>query len=403
MERSSKSGGAGLRLAYFDGPSGVSGDMLLGALVDAGLELEQLRAELARLPLSGYTLTAQEVRRGGLRGTQVRVEVTGPAEARHLPQIEAIIASSDLPSEVREHSLTVFRRLAQAEAHVHGVPVDEVHFHEVGAVDAIVDVVGTVAGLHLLGVERVFAAPLRVGYGTVACAHGLLPVPAPATLELLRGVPVCGGEVEAELVTPTGAALISTLAASFGGAPPMRVERIGYGAGSRDLPIPNLLRVTIGMATAMEPDEEDAVVVIETNIDDMNPQWYEHVTERLFAAGALDVFLTSVQMKRGRPGVLLTAVLPDEQVDEALTVLFTETTTLGARLHAARRRKLSRERLVVETPYGSLGVKVARRGGVVVNLAPEYREVRQAAQAHGVPLKEVHQAALEAARAQLGL
>jgi uncharacterized protein (TIGR00299 family) protein len=392
-----------MKIAYFDCFSGISGNMILGALVDAGLEMGQLETELARLPISGYTLNAEIVQRRGLRGVHVEVEVSEKGVERHLHDIKEIIEGSDLPDEISRRSLAIFRRLAEAEAKVHGAPVEHIHFHEVGAMDAIVDVVGAVVGLWLMGVERVYASPVHVGRGTVMCAHGALPVPAPATQELLRGAPIYGRDVEAELVTPTGAAILTTLAEEFGAAPPMKVEQVGYGAGSRDLPHPNLLRVSIGETTAKEVSgyEEDVVTVIETNVDDMNPQLYEHVMERLFDAGALDVFLTPIQMKRGRPGVQLSVILAEERVTDALDILFTETTTIGVRTCPMQRWKLGRERVVVETRYGPIGVKVARRGEAVMNVAPEYRECRGIADERGAPLKEVYQAALEAAVAYI--
>jgi uncharacterized protein (TIGR00299 family) protein len=392
-----------MRIAYFDCFSGISGNMILGALVDAGLDVERLTAELAHLPISGYALRTEEVRRRGLRGTYVEVEVSEKGVERHLHQIEEIIDGSDLPKAVKSRSQAIFRRLAEAEARVHGMPIDHVHFHEVGAMDAIVDVVGAAVGLWLLGIKRVYASPVHVGCGTVTCAHGTLPVPAPATQELLRGVPIYGRDVEAELVTPTGAAILTTLVEEFGGAPPMQVRQVGYGAGSRDLPLPNLLRVSIGETTEkVEGYEEDVVTVIETNIDDMNPQLFEHVMDRLFDAGALDVFLTPIQMKGSRPGVQLTVLLTEERVADALGVLFAETTTIGVRMYPMRRWKLGRERIVVETRYGPIGAKVARRGAAVMNVAPEYRECQRAAEERGVPLKEVYQAALEAARTHVG-
>jgi len=395
-----------MRIAYFDCFSGISGNMVLGALVDAGLDVERLRAELAHLPVSGYTLTAEAVQRRGLRGTHVEVTVSEQGVERHLHEIEEIIEGNELPDQVKATSRAIFRRLAQAEAHVHGIPTDHVHFHEVGAMDAIVDVVGAAIGLWLMGVERVYASPVHVGCGTVTCAHGTLPVPAPATQELLREVPIYGRDVEAELVTPTGAAIITTLAEEFGGAPPMQVEQVGYGAGTRDLPHPNLLRVSIGnmAATAavhaeIEGYEEDVVTVIETNIDDMNPQIFEHVLGRLFDAGALDAFLTPIQMKGSRPATQLTVLVAEGHVADILDVLFAETTTIGVRTCPMRRWKLGRERAVVETRYGPIGAKVARRGDTVMNVAPEYRECQRVAEEQGVPLKDVFQAAREAARA----
>jgi uncharacterized protein (TIGR00299 family) protein len=373
--------------------------MTLGALVDAGLDLEQLKVELDRLPVSGYSLSAEEVRRRGLRGTHVEVTVTEPQSERHLHEIEEIIQGSDLAGPVKAGSLAIFRRLAEAEAHVHGTSPDHVHFHEVGAVDAIVDVVGAVAGLWLLGVSKVYASAIHVGRGTVECAHGTLPVPAPATLNLLQGVPLFGRDVEAELVTPTGAAIITTLAEGFGSAPPMTVEHVGYGAGTRDLPLPNMLRISIGEAQDTGLGyEEDTVTVIETNIDDLSPQIYEHVMALLFDAGALDVFLTPLQMKRNRPATQLSVILPEERVAAALDILFAETTSIGVRTYPVRRWKLAREQIAVDTAYGTLRVKVGRKGESVVNVAPEYVDCRQAAEAAGIPLKDVIQAALAAAK-----
>jgi uncharacterized protein (TIGR00299 family) protein len=397
-----------MRVAYFDCFSGVSGNMILGALVDAGLDVERLRAELARLPVSDYTLSAEKVQRRGLRGTHVEVTISEVGVERHLHQIEEIIAGSDLPDEVKQLSLAIFQRLAKAEAHVHGMPMDHVHFHEVGAVDAIVDVVGAAVGLWLMGVERVYASPVHVGCGTVTCAHGTLPVPAPATQELLQGVPIYGRDVEAELVTPTGAAILTTLVEEFGAAPPMQVAQVGYGAGTRDLPLPNLLRVSIGETADQKPVadvegyKEDAVTVVETNIDDMNPEFYEHVMARLFDAGALDVFLTPIQMKGGRPAAQLTALVAEGCMADTLDVLFAETTTIGVRTCPMHRWKLGRDRLVVDTRFGPVGVKVARRGDAILNVAPEYQECRRIATEQGVPLKEVYQVALEAARVHVG-
>lgn len=389
-----------MKVAYLDCFSGISGNMVLGALLDAGLELEQLNVELARLGLTGYRLVAQSVHRRGIAGTHVEVEIEEEGVARHLHHIEEIIQNSALPDEVKMKSLAIFRRLAEAEAKVHGEPVEHIHFHEVGAMDAIVDVVGSAIGFWLLGVERVYASHVHVGRGTVECAHGTIPVPAPATLELLRGVPTYGRDVEAELVTPTGAAILSSLAESFGSAPPMRVERVGYGAGTRDLPLPNLLRLSIGETTAAGSAagyEQDLVTLIETNIDDMNPQLYEHVMERLFAAGALDVYLTPIQMKRNRPGIKLSVLVDGERVPDMIDILFAETTAIGVRTCPMHRQKLARERVVVGTLYGEIGVKVARKGENVVNITPEYRECKLASEEHDVPLKDVCRVVLEAA------
>jgi len=392
-----------MRIAHFDCFSGISGNMVLGALVDAGLDVERLKAELAKLPVSGYALRVEEVHRHGLRGMHVEVEVSEQGVERHLHEIEEIIHGSDLPEAVKDRSVAIFRRLAKAEAQVHGMPVDHVHFHEVGAMDAIVDVVGAAVGLWLLGIEDITTSPVHVGRGTITCAHGTLPVPAPATQELLRGVPIYGRDVEAELVTPTGAAILTTLVEQFDYAPPMQVEQVGYGAGTQDLPHPNLLRVSIGETEdKAEGYEEDVVTAIEANIDDMNPQLYEHVMDRLFDVGALDVFLTPIQMKGSRPGVQLTVLVAEEHIKDTLDVLFAETTTIGVRTCLMRRWKLGRERVVVETRYGPIGAKIARRGEAVMNVAPEYRECQRVAAEQDVPLKEVYQAAMEVAREYVG-
>jgi uncharacterized protein (TIGR00299 family) protein len=391
-----------MRIAFFDCFAGISGNMVLGALLDAGLDREKLEEELVKLGLSGYQIHVQSVHRRGLHGTHVEVEVSEKQPTRHLRDIEATILESTVPEVVKEHSLAIFRRLAEAEARVHGSSIEAVHFHEVGAVDAIIDVVGAALGLWLLGVEKVYASAVHVGRGTVECAHGTLPVPAPATLELLRGVPIYGRDIDSELVTPTGAAILATLAQTFGDAPPMKVAAIGYGAGTRELPLPNLLRLTIGETGAeLEGFEEDSVTLIETNIDDMNPQWYEHVMEQLFDAGALDVFLTPIQMKHNRPAIQISVIVPMAELQAVLSVLFTETTTIGVRTSVKRRWKLQRERILVQTPLGAIHVKVSRRGRQILNLLPEHRDCQKIATERRVPLKEVHQVALESARSHL--
>jgi len=410
-------------VAFFDCFSGISGNMALGALLDCGLPADAFRAELDKLGLRGYRLEIREAQKTGLRGlfVDVRVEETQPH--RNLKDIEEIIGSSSLPERVRERALTVFRKLAQAEARAHGEPVEKIHFHEIGAVDAIVDVVGSAVCLELLGVEKVYSSAVHIGAGTVQTAHGLLPVPAPATAELLKGIPVYGRDVDAELVTPTGAALLASWAAGYGDAPPMRIDRVGYGAGSRELPWANLLRVTVGekvapslggdrvppartaepgraalaSALAQRGERGERVLMVEANIDDMNPQFYEHVMERLFDAGALDVFLTPIQMKRNRPAAMLGLMVDEAKLDAMLGILFSETTTIGVRMHPVERRKLDREESAVETAFGPVQVKIAKLAGRIMNVAPEYRDCLRIAKEKNVPLKDVYQAALAAA------
>ena len=378
-------------IAYLDCFSGISGDMLLGALVDAGLSLDDLRADLSQLPLTGYEVTAERVTKQGIAGTQVRVSTEESHVHRGLADVLEVISSANLPPDVGQAAESAFRRLAEAEAHVHGTSVTEVHFHEVGAVDAIVDIVGAFCGLRRLGVSDVYASALPLGGGWVDSAHGRLPVPAPATVELLKGVPAYGGPVEAELVTPTGAAILTSVCRQFGTMPPMTLHRIGWGAGSLDLPHPNLLRIFLGEG-ATQPSEQ-RLVVIETNLDNMNPELFGYLMDRLFAAGALDVFYSPVTMKKSRPATVVSVLSEPALADSLSEIIFRETTTLGIRLVEVRRRCLDREWRVVETDYGRIRVKVGRLGSEILSAAPEYEDCRKAAQSHAVPVKMVYDAA----------
>ncbi len=376
-----------MKVAYFDCFAGASGDMILGALIDAGLGPDDLRERLSALRLPDWQLNVRRVVKGSVAATAVEIETEAGHMQRTLGDIEALIANSALPERDRALALRIFRRLAEAEAQVHGVSAEEVHFHEVGAVDAMVDVVGAVSGLSLLGVERVHVSPLPLGRGFVHAAHGLLPLPGPAVMELLRGVPVVGRETEGETVTPTGAAILTTLAASYGALPPFTIRHIGYGAGRRETDYPNVLRVLIG-ETEIEANVE-WLVLLETNIDDLNPQVYDHVMNRLLGAGALDVWLTPVQMKKNRPGVLV-SVLCQAADEAALTeILFRETTTLGLRRQMTERRRLPREIREVQTRFGPARIKVAFADGQVLRVMPEYEDCKHLAEANGVPLREV--------------
>lgn len=377
-----------MKVVYFDCPSGASGDMILGALVDAGVSLDALRTELAKLPLGGYRLTAREVRKGAFRATKVDVEVDATAHhQRNLAEILRLLEQSGLPGRVKADAARIFTRLAAAEARVHGTTVEAVHFHDVGAVDALVDVSGAVAGLHLLGVEAVHVSALPLGGGMVDGPHGKIPIPGPGTAELLKGFPVYDNGVRAELVTPTGAAILTTLAASSGSMPPMTVERVGYGAGTMDLPVPNLLRCFVG--TAAEPGGRETVVQLETTIDDMSPQLYEPLMERLLEAGALDVFLIPVIMKRSRPGVVLTVLAEPSRVGELSTILFEESTTIGVRWTESQRTRLERELVTLPTAYGPVSFKISRLGGKIVTVTPEFSEVTRIAKEKGLPVREV--------------
>ncbi|MGQ9523673.1 MAG: nickel pincer cofactor biosynthesis protein LarC [Armatimonadota bacterium] len=385
-----------MRLAYFDCFSGVSGDMTLAALVDAGASFDLLKDALKQLDVAGYSLSQRRVVRNGISAVSVSVDVQGEQHERHLSEIERLISASSLSDWVKEHSLAVFRRLAQAEADVHGTTVDKVHFHEVGGVDCIIDIVGSVVCLELLGVDEVHSSPLPTSRGFVECSHGVMPVPAPATMELLKGVPTVPSGVEGEMVTPTGAALVASLAVGFGGMPAMVPAAVGYGAGQKEFGRrPNLLRVVIGEKAHPAP-EALRVSLLEANIDDMNPELYDHVMARLFAAGALDVYLTQVLMKKGRPAVLLTVVCEPEMEGTMADIVLAETSTLGVRISRADRICLQREFINAETPYGTVGVKIGRRGDEVLTVSPEYADCRRIAEEQGVPLKEVYRAAAAA-------
>jgi len=389
------------RVAYFDCSSGASGDMVLGAVVDLGLPLETLREELGALALPGYHLEARRVTRSGLAATQVEVVADAPAPGhRHLRHILALLDSSRLGPEVKERAASLFRRLAEAEAAVHGTSLEKVHFHEVGAVDSIVDIVGGVIALRWLEASRFVASPLNLGTGTVTMSHGTFPVPPPATARLVAGAPVYG-EGEGELLTPTGALLVTAHATAYGPLPPMRIEKTGHGAGGRETRgRPNVLRLIVGEETA--PAVGDRVVVLETEVDDASPQVLGPLLDRLLAEGALDAFFTPVQMKKGRPGVLVT-VLAEPGKREALEeLLFRETTTLGVRRQEWDRTVLERDTATVETAYGAIRVKIGRRGGVVYNASPEFDDCLRAAGERGVAVKEVLAAALAAWRAGAG-
>jgi len=385
------------RLVYFDGSSGASGDMILGAVVDLGLSLDELRSELERLPLAGYRLEAARVSRAGLAATKVDVRVDEPEVThRHLADILDLLEASALESEVKGRAASLFRRLAEAEAAVHGTSPERVHFHEVGAVDSIVDIVGGVLALRWLGADRFFASPLNVGSGTVEMAHGTFPVPPPATARLVAGVPVYGAG-EGELLTPTGALLVTAHATGYGPLPSMRIEKTGHGAGSRETEgRPNVLRLLVGEEERLAGT--DRVLVLETEVDDAAPQLLGPLVERLLEAGALDAYLTPVQMKKGRPGILVTVLCPPAEREAIEELLFRETTTLGVRRQEWDRTVLERETATVETVYGPIRVKIGRRGGTVYNAWPEFEDCQKAAAERKVAVKQVLAEALAAWR-----
>ena len=384
------------RRAYVDCFAGASGDMLLGALVDAGLPFEQLEAELAKLGLTDYTLSRQSVSKHGISATKIDVDAQEDHVHRHLSDIASILDNSDLDPDVRSRALSVFTRLAEAEAKVHGTTVESVHFHEVGAVDAIVDIVGTIIGLKLLRIGRVQCSALSVGTGVTRGSHGAMPIPVPAVVALCTDVPLRRTGIPRELLTPTGAALLTTIAESFGQPTTFTGDRVGYGAGTRDLDdIPNLLRIEIGEDSSISGTRTDQVIVLETNIDDMNPELFGHVADRLWDAGAKDVYLMPTQMKKGRPGTLLTVLCNATASKSLIHILLTETTTLGVRQTSMTRTILPRQSRSVSTPYGDIRVKIATLGKTTRS-TPEYDDCTRIAREQSIPISEVYAAALRA-------
>jgi hypothetical protein len=372
-----------MKICVLDPFSGISGDMTVGALLDAGADEAALFAGLDSLG-TGARFRAEKVKRRGIAATRFHVEYEETKKHRHLPQILKMIESGALPADVKQNAARVFQALADAEARTHGVPIEKVHFHEVGAVDSICDIAGACLGFHLLGVEKIYSTPVNTGSGTVETEHGTLPVPAPATARLLEGKPTYARGPEAELTTPTGAAIAAALAARFGAPPAMTVEATGFGAGSKEFQEnANVLRVLVGRATAAE--EATSIVVIEANIDDANPQVVGYAMDRLLESGALDVTLHPVMMKKQRPGTLVQVLAKPEDQENLIAVLFAETTTLGVRSYGAERRVEERHHVTVETPYGTVRIKVASGGA----WAPEYDDCARLARETGQPLKQI--------------
>jgi uncharacterized protein (TIGR00299 family) protein len=442
-----------VRALYLDCFAGISGDMMLGALLDLGLKLEVLQRELGKLSITGYELEAFPVNKNGIQATQFQVSLldtpgkriadsefvevnqqedslSPPADSnlpkdpshphRQLSEILAIINQSGLSEPVKTTATAIFNRLGEAEAKVHGMPLENLHLHELGGTDAIVDIVGTAIGIEQLGIGEIYASPLPLGSGFVRSVHGMLPVPAPATAALLQGVPVYSGPGSGELVTPTGAALVTTLAKDFGPMPQMWVTGVGYGSGTRQREYPNVLRAFLGEVSKAEaqttttifgrnpfPEQhagaavpagyhESPAVIIEANLDDMNPQLFDPLVSRLLEAGALDAILIPVQMKKGRPGILLQVLAYPTSLDELLRIIFTESTTIGVRSYPVIKHMLQRESILVNTPYGAVQVKVARLGDRVVTISPEFEDCRRLAEQSHIPVKEIYGLALSA-------
>jgi uncharacterized protein (TIGR00299 family) protein len=387
-----------MRIGYFDCFSGASGDMILGALVDAGLPIAELQAALDGLGVPGIQLSAEVVKRGAFRGMLVRVKTEEQGHPhRHLSEIRRILEAATVAADVRTDAARIFHRLAEAEAAAHGVPLEQIHFHEVGALDSIADIVGAAWGVRRLGLEAIHVSPINLGSGFITGAHGKMPVPAPGTAALLVGLPAYGSDVPMELTTPTGAAILATLASGHGPMPSMKVERVAYGAGQREIAAhPNLLRLILGEAAAGL--ERDQIAVLEANIDDMNPQFFEPLLDRLFEAGALDVSLAPLLMKKSRPGTLLTVLAALGDADRLASLVLAHSTTFGVRTRTASRWKRPRDFVTAATPYGPVRVKRGWQDDRLAILAPEYEDCRRLALAAGVPVQVVYDEAQLAAR-----
>ena len=390
-------------LAYFDCFSGISGDMTLGAFIDLGVPVEWLKDSIRKIPLTGFDLSATSIARNGIQAKRVLVQIQDGVKARDYAEIKTLIKNSPFSADVKDRSLGIFERLAEAEAGIHRCPKEKVHFHEVGGVDSIVDIIGTALCMEHLGIEKVIASKIPLGTGFVSCRHGTLPVPAPATIAILRGIPVYGSGIQHELVTPTGAAILAELCESFEEIPDMIVAKIGYGAGERDLKsIPNLLRIITGTINDVQKVHQagylkDTIEVVETCIDDMNPEIFGFVMDRLFADGALDVYWMPVFMKKNRPGTMIHVLCHRNQRETIIHRILSETTSLGLRYYDAQRRLLPREHVHIQTPYGPLQVKRITNPDGSMRIVPEYEVCKKIALEKKIPIRIVYDAIIKEA------
>jgi hypothetical protein len=382
-----------MKVAYFDCSTGISGNMVLGALLDAGLPAKYLLVELKKLKLDNYKIEISKINKGFLSASKIDVKAGTNEKPRTLKEILKIIDSSRLSRSVKMTSKKIFTRLGEAESKIHKSPLSKIHFHELGSTDAIIDVVGASIGMNKLGIKKVFSSALNVGKGRVRTKHGTLNIPAPATAELLKGIPIYTDKLSGELVTPTGAAIITTLCSSFGDMPKIKLNSVGYGAGTYKFDPPNTLKIVIGEADLAL--EEDTVLQIETNIDNMNPELYDYVIARIMRSGALDAFVTPITMKKKRPAITLSVLSPLHLKDKILSTIFSETTALGVRTYLVKRKKLKRSFVSVKTKYGDISVKVGFLGDKVANVSPEYDEAKKIAKKFNVPIKSVY---IEAAK-----
>ncbi len=392
-----------MKILYFDCFSGISGDMVLGAMADAGVDIKSIKKELKKLDLKGYDLKVSRVKRKGIKGTKLDVIVDEKKHLHHTSykDIKRMIERSRLSQRVKEDSLSIFKNIAEAEAKIHRTSVDNVHFHEVGAVDSIVDVVGAAICINILNPDIILSSPINTGMGMVKTEHGILPVPAPATAEMLKGFPSYSSDIRFELATPTGVGIITTIAKARNTIPNMKTSAIGYGAGSKDFTdSPNLLRIMIGETTPSTPlfkkggmggFEQDSITVIESNIDDMNPQFYDQIMNRLFKEGALDVFLTPIIMKKNRPAVKITLISEIDNANNLVDILLSETTSFGLRMYKTERVKLKREMKVIKTEYGNAKVKIGKRNSKIIKVVPEYEDCKRIAEEKGIPIKDIYE------------
>lgn len=374
-----------MNIAYFDCSCGIAGNMILGAFIDSGLNKNILISELKKTKIPKFTMDITKVKKQGIVGTHLEVKTTDKTE-RKIGDILKIIRESNLDGGVKNLSQKIFEKLFSAEAKVHGEKFDEIHLHELSATDALVDIIGSCIAIREMEISKIYSSPLNLGSGFVSCKHGILPVPAPATLKLVKNIPVYSSDIKEELTTPTGAAIITTLADKFCPLPPIRIKKIGYGAGSKNLSIPNFLRIYLGEE---ENCNKDNILQIETNIDDLSPQIYDYLFERLFEAGALDVYLTPIIMKKTRPAVILSTLIYEQDLPKIKDIIFSETTTLGVRIHKVNRIILKREMKEVNTKFGKIKVKIVKENNKILKTIPEYDDCKKIAQKHKIPLREV--------------
>ncbi|MGV7222589.1 MAG: nickel pincer cofactor biosynthesis protein LarC [Nitrospinales bacterium] len=392
-----------MKIAFFDCQSGISGDMILGSLINLGLDIKKIRLALKSLDLPEYKIKASKTVRSTIVGTKFDVVVKDKRKphqhSRNFPQIKRIIDSSDLPEKVKTDSVEVFKLLGNAEAKVHGTTLNKIHFHEVGAVDSIIDIVGGALAIHMLDVDKVYSSAINTGEGTVTCEHGVFPVPAPATLELLKGIPCYSSGIKKEMATPTGVSMFKHFTSEFCSMPQMTIEKVGYGAGGHIIKeLPNMLRVVVG---SIEDNISSRIAVIETNIDDMNPEFYDHIMDSLFLAGAVDVYLTPIIMKKGRPAIKVSTLVPLEHQIKVSNILINETSTFGIRSYEVDRKTLDRSFINISSRWGKAKVKVGKLDGKILQISPEYEDCKRIADAEGVALKLVYEEILKLAESKL--